>query len=376
LTVSHGSEQTPFYTPNYVKVTRRIVIPSYDNTGLGKIDLDTGLTKADEILEFCKQPRTSKEIYDFIGMTSYHATRFYIKPLIECGKLKPLYPESRNKCIYVNAESEIPTATDDEIIAFCLVPRTKGEIKKHFDMSNYQAWRQVGRLVDEGKLLGMANTNSNKNHWQKYVSHESNVQTREQAILEFCQEPRTRQDIADHFKIHLKYVPLFLKPILQTDKLKLTKQDRPTSIDQKYVCAEIDVTILSDDAITEFCTRPRTRTEIAEKFGIVKRHTTQNYINALVRQNKIKPTNLLSVECWGQKFVKFDVEVKILSEQTLLEFCQTPRTVNEITAHFEIATKNNTRTYIRPLVKGGKLLHTHPELPTYKLQKFYAKPNL
>lgn len=42
-----------------------------------------------DLLSFCRTPRSRKEIAQFLGIkTSYYATRHYIRPLVEAGKLK------------------------------------------------------------------------------------------------------------------------------------------------------------------------------------------------------------------------------------------------------------------------------------------------
>ena len=49
---------------------------------------------AKKIVDFCKQPRTRKELLDFIGLTSAsYAMRKYVTPLIEQGLIKMTIPE-------------------------------------------------------------------------------------------------------------------------------------------------------------------------------------------------------------------------------------------------------------------------------------------
>jgi hypothetical protein len=74
-----------------------------------------GVSKADAILEYCKEPRSGREIIEFLGLEYRHWSRMkYIKPLLDSGKLKlmlPNYEPNRNQR-YVNAKVEIaiPTA--------------------------------------------------------------------------------------------------------------------------------------------------------------------------------------------------------------------------------------------------------------------------
>lgn len=56
------------------------------------------------ILEFCREPRSRKEIADMLGIsTIYYVTQNYINPLVESGKLRmtrPETPKSKNQKFY------------------------------------------------------------------------------------------------------------------------------------------------------------------------------------------------------------------------------------------------------------------------------------
>ncbi|MBP3488519.1 MAG: DNA helicase [Roseburia sp.] len=56
------------------------------------------------LLAFCREPRSRKEIADFLGIsTIYYVTQNYINPLLETGKLKmtkPETPKSKNQKFY------------------------------------------------------------------------------------------------------------------------------------------------------------------------------------------------------------------------------------------------------------------------------------
>ena len=56
------------------------------------------------LLEFCSEPRSRKEIADFLGIsTIYYVTQNYINPLLETGQLKmtkPETPKSKNQKFY------------------------------------------------------------------------------------------------------------------------------------------------------------------------------------------------------------------------------------------------------------------------------------
>ena len=45
------------------------------------------------IIQFCKTPRSRKEIIDFVGKSSYYVMSRYVNPMVESGKLARSLPE-------------------------------------------------------------------------------------------------------------------------------------------------------------------------------------------------------------------------------------------------------------------------------------------
>ena len=66
------------------------------------------------------------------------------------------------------------------------------------------------------------------------------------------------------------------------------------------------------------------------------------------------------------------VEVRILSEENLLEFCWIPRTKVEIMEYFGVSCKATPGKYLEPLMRAGKLRHTIADQPTNRFQKFVS----
>ena len=58
----------------------------------------------------------------------------------------------------------------------------------------------------------------------------------EQSIVEFCKEPKSRQEIADFLGIKtISYaMKNFIQPLLDTNELKMTIPEKPKSRLQKY----------------------------------------------------------------------------------------------------------------------------------------------
>lgn len=67
-----------------------------------------------------------------------------------------------------------------------------------------------------------------------------NIDTKQDKILEFCKEPKTTKEIMaylglkDRRKFYLKY----MRPLLDSGKLKMTIPDKPNTKNQKYVAKQ------------------------------------------------------------------------------------------------------------------------------------------
>ena len=96
--------------------------------------------KADEILEFCKTPRTLMEISGFLGFTTHAwVKRIYLTYLIDNGELKLKYPTKprmgSQKQVFMTTGYEVGVLTREAVLEFCMKPHRKREIAQHFDVS-------------------------------------------------------------------------------------------------------------------------------------------------------------------------------------------------------------------------------------------------
>ena len=59
----------------------------------------------------------------------------------------------------------------------------------------------------------------------------------EKAILNFCEKPKSRQEIQEYlgFKSRNNLIYRYIRPLLEKGKLKLTIPDKPHSQHQKYI---------------------------------------------------------------------------------------------------------------------------------------------
>ena len=66
--------------------------------------VEATVEKADDLLDFCRQPRSRQEIADHLGVkTVFYAVQHYVQPLVNSGKLAmtiPEKPKSRNQKYY------------------------------------------------------------------------------------------------------------------------------------------------------------------------------------------------------------------------------------------------------------------------------------
>ena len=72
-----------------------------------------------------------------------------------------------------------------------------------------------------------------------YVENHEESIDRQEMILEFCRIPRTRKEIMDYLKLFNRgrFNERYMRPLLDSGKLRMTLPDKPKSRNQKYVKA-------------------------------------------------------------------------------------------------------------------------------------------
>lgn len=162
--------------------------------------------------------------------------------------------------------------TEERIIRFCETPRTKKEITGLLGMSVKNCtgvWRNyIEPLITTGKLKMTIPTNrASKN--QLFVSEDAVVPTAE-AIIEFCNEPRTREEINRYFGLTSWTLWTQLSPLLESGKLKLEYPNRGFTggLKQRLTTQESTTPILTDESLKEFCRQPRSRADIIAHFDL------------------------------------------------------------------------------------------------------------
>lgn len=88
--------------PKFENRRNEFVVTLYNKTEISAPEVSA--EKPDDLLEFCKQPRSRQEIADYLGVqTVFYAMRHYVQPLLYEGKLAmtiPEKPKSRNQRYY------------------------------------------------------------------------------------------------------------------------------------------------------------------------------------------------------------------------------------------------------------------------------------
>ncbi|MCL2751420.1 MAG: hypothetical protein FWE62_01545, partial [Firmicutes bacterium] len=108
----------------------------------------------EKVLEYCKEPRTMKEIMAYLNMTCpTNVAQRVLRPLMHEGKLRLRYKKNGSNQQYINAEVPFNYVTETSILEYCKTPRLVKEIREHFDMTQSVYVGMIRPLKDAGKLV-------------------------------------------------------------------------------------------------------------------------------------------------------------------------------------------------------------------------------
>lgn len=179
-----------------------------------------------------------REIGDHIGVKGVQLVREqYVQPLVANGKLQKIFPNYSHakKQKYVVAGYEKPLPTTENILDYCREPRTRDDVAKHFEIAKFQALHNLRKLIAEGLLVKLTRSIA-KTEVPTYVTADSPFpKTKEEALLRFCAEPRTRKEISINCGLHIKNVWRNIEPLIAAGKIAMTVPDAPQSPHQKFV---------------------------------------------------------------------------------------------------------------------------------------------
>ena len=221
-------------------------IPLDNKKTLVNIEKNERLDMEQEILEFCKQPRSLDEIKEYtkLGTTKDAVRRHFINPLLRDGKLKythdykcHLHQKYINSQVEVTPEMLINIQEKDDtltpkrmemILELCKEPKGIREIEKH--IGSKTASKYVAELMKQGKLK-FTIPSSPYNNKQKYINSEIEYQTYEECdIIEFCREPRTKSEIAKQFNMTECVRKRMVKRLLEQGLIDYTEESKKLGI--------------------------------------------------------------------------------------------------------------------------------------------------
>lgn len=385
------------YKHKFIYVTREIPLKVYKT--LKTVNKQTGLTIEEELLDYCRSPRSIIDLQRFLDIKSKKSIQArFTKPLMQQGKLKFIYPESPKSVWqrYLNTEVDITPEMQETMVQlaktekhlelerktlkFCKNPRSLGEIKDHIGLAGYGIVRKraVQPLIDQGKLK-MLYPHDPFYVKQKYVIAEATIDfpaLTEENIILFCSIPRTKEEIKKHFAIGQDLLYKFLNPIIEQGKLTYTKSVRigKNIIHGKLVKNEnpqkviIKKRKITDEDIIEFCKIPRHHRELWEEFEISTR-TCQKIVDRLIEDGRLVYTE--EAKSYKRKVLKNDpVLVKMLNDtklkdEDLIAYCRKPRLIQEIINNFGI-TNYECKKRLDRLFAAGELVYTEKARSWYR----------
>ena len=99
-TIYRAMKEAGLMKPEFADARGSFAVTLYNDRGIAAEDTPSHV-KEQDILFFCKVPRTREEIRKYVGLkTMNHAMQKYVWPLVQAGKLKltlPDKPKSRHQ---------------------------------------------------------------------------------------------------------------------------------------------------------------------------------------------------------------------------------------------------------------------------------------
>jgi len=170
----------------------------------------------------------------------------------------------------------------------------------------------------------------------------------------------------------------FTSPLIKEGKLKFIYPDNPKCIHQRYLRADVEYTaemqarvaelektdrhLEMEQMAIEFCRVPRTLGEIKDYVGLAGYDIVRvRVVQPLIDQGKLKLTHPHDPLYKLQKYVVTESSEGFESfvEDNIIAYCETPRTAEEVKAHFGIK-QDLFYKVIRPLIAESKLIYTKP----------------
>lgn len=163
----------------------------------------------ENVIEFCKTPRHNHDLCQEFGICS-HTCKKIVDRLIQSGKL--IYTENtksyRRKLLKNDPELVKKLfggkLKDEDIIAFCKIPRLIQEIESNFGITNYKCKKYLDRLLASGELVYTEKSRS----WYRKIKAKTltndvviKENVTDEDIISFCKVPRYVYEIKKEFHL-------------------------------------------------------------------------------------------------------------------------------------------------------------------------------
>lgn len=226
--------------PFVVEVTRNIPL-EYRKTLVGADKSQIALFN-DQVVKFCSVPRTLDEIRQELGFDSITESlrKSIIDHLLKSGRLKYFYDyksHAGQRYIDTNVEitkqmmdevnalnRKVATALKQQILDFCDKPRGIREIKKHIKSTTANDF--IRELIADNKLKRTYPDIPSSNKQQYIRADIEYKQFRDQDVVEYCSEPRTKAEIQQHFGISESTRKGVVNRLLKSGKIDYTEESK------------------------------------------------------------------------------------------------------------------------------------------------------
>lgn len=224
--------------PTYIEIVREIPLDNKKtllNTTKNELELIR-----EEIVKYCNEPRSVREIKEHIKFdtTLDSVRRYIVNPLMRDGKLKYTHTYSGHfNQRYIDARIEVTQQMRDEIkakadtltperidkiLAYCKKPRGIKEIEKHINTTNAREYTK--QLIEQGKLKYTFPDIPSYCKQRYFNASEQCEQFTDDAVAEYCKEPRTKFEIEKHFDITKAMRKGVIERLLESGKICYTKE--------------------------------------------------------------------------------------------------------------------------------------------------------
>jgi hypothetical protein len=148
---------------------------------------------------------------------------------------------------------------------------------------NYMSSGNWSRVVDANYYVELK-PQPDRKEVERRIKYPTGTDTE---IADFCQTPKSRQEVAERFGFELYIARRYLDRLVKNGKLKCTFPLSPGAKPQRFVIPTANVIILSETELLTYCETPRTTAEIIAHFGNLTPIGMWHVLNPFVKAGKL-----------------------------------------------------------------------------------------